>query len=469
MKRSFLLLFCAATLSANAQVNDVLTPLHLMQPQYDTPYRIPEQAQVKADIDRVLQYLDESIPYELDATGEHLKAGSFRPTSYETGVTYAACLAAAKSCEDSKYYEFTNRRLLAISKLSSKISDKVKKDPRFDNEMRRVVVPGALDDAGAMASAYVRLLLSNEGKPTPLAKKGLVAQENMLMLKTVKNYVDFVRDQQYRLADGIFARERPRHNTVWLDDMYMGVPCLAWYGAYAKDLSYLHDAVQQIRLFKQRMWVQEQQLFRHGWVESMNPHPVFPWGRANGWALLTMCEVLDAIQVANNPSLNEDRAFVLELLQQHIEGLCKLQDKTGFWHQLLNDPDTYLETSCTAIYTYCMAHAICEGWIDAAAYGPQTLLAWNAVSTQINSLGQVENTCVGSGMGFDRAFYAYRPVHVMAAHGYGPVIWAGSEVVRLLGCTHPKFNDSAIHFYPTEQKTDKPIFSESVTEEELLW
>jgi rhamnogalacturonyl hydrolase YesR len=104
-------------------------------------------------------------------------------------------------------------------------------------------------------------------------------------------------------------------------------------------------------------------------------------------------------------------------LRAHIEGLCQLQDKTGFWHQLLDRPDTYLETSCTAIYCYCIAHAISRGWVDAQAYGSNVLLAWNAVATKVNSLGQVEGTCVGTGMGFDPAFYAYRPVSTVAAHG----------------------------------------------------
>ena len=76
---------------------------------------------------------------------------------------------------------------------------------------------------------------------------------------------------------------------------------------------------------------------------------------------------------------------------------------------------------------------------------------------------------MGTGMGFEPAFYAYRPVHAMAAHGYGPMIWAGAEVIRMLRTTHPKMNDSAIQFYKTEQKTDKPIFIEGNTDAEILW
>ena len=93
------------------------------------------------------------------------------------------------------------------------------------------------------------------------------------------------------------------------------------------------------------------------------------------------------------------------------------------------------------------------------AYGPVAQLGWQAVSTQINAEGQVEGTCVGTGMAFDPAFYYYRPVNVYAAHGYGPVIWAGAEMINLLNKQHPKMNDSAIQFYRTEQKTQEPIFS----------
>ena len=121
--------------------------------------------------------------------------------------------------------------------------------------------------------------------------------------------------------------------------------------------------------------------------------------------------------------------------------------------------DTYLEASCTAIFTYCIAHAINQGWIDALAYGPVAQLGWHAVERSINDKGQVENVCVGTGMGFDPAFYAYRPVHVMAAHGYGPAIWAGAEIIRLLKNQHPKMKDSAVQFYPEEVPTNQPIFN----------
>jgi rhamnogalacturonyl hydrolase YesR len=202
------------------------------------------------------------------------------------------------------------------------------------------------------------------------------------------------------------------------------------------------------------MWVAEKGLFRHGWVEDMQPHPAFFWGRANGWAILTLCEVLDVL-----PADHPQRPQLLDLLGKHAAGLAALQHHSGFWHQLLDRNDTYLEASATAIYTYCLAHGVNKGWLDAKAFGPVALLGWQAVQSAVNGKGQVEQVCVGTGMGFDAAFYAHRPVHVMAAHGYGPTIWAGAEIIRLLQSQHPKMNDSAVHFYDQEVPTNEPIFN----------
>ncbi len=444
---------CTLTATAQQEINDQNTPLHLMQPNYTTPYGIPQAEEVKATIDRVLDYLQTAMPSQVE--DGRLAKGSFRLTSYEAGVTYAAMINAARSTGDDRYLKFAEDRLTLIATQSKKEAKALEKDKEYDAQMRMVLYPGALDDCGAMASAYCRL---NMMKPQK-------AYDDV-----VNRYVDFVRNKQIRLQNGIFVRNRPHKNTVWLDDMYMGVPCMAWWGSMTGDTSAVHDAIAQVRLFKQIMWVDSKKLFRHGWVESMTPHPAYHWGRANGWAILTMCEVLDALNgMTLDEKTTQERNFILQTLQEHIAGLAALQDKTGFWHQLLDRQDTYLETSCTAIYTYCMAHAINEGWISAETYGAQVLLGWQACATKVNQQGQVEGTCVGTGMGFDPAFYAYRPVHKMAAHGYGPMIWAGSEVIRMLKQQHPKLNDSAVQFYTTEQNTDKPIFTEDDAEQEILW
>ena len=59
-------------------------------------------------------------------------------------------------------------------------------------------------------------------------------------------------------------------------------------------------------------------------------------------------------------------------------------------------------------------------------------------------MGQVEGTCVGTGMAFDPAFYYHRPVSAYAAHGYGPTLLAGAEIYALLENYAFEINDSSV-------------------------
>ena len=143
------------------------------------------------------------------------------------------------------------------------------------------------------------------------------------------------------------------------------------------------------------------------------------------------------------PESHQGYDLVLGLLKNHIKGLAACQSGEGFWHQLLDREDSYLETSATAIYTYSIARAINRGWVDEMAYGPVAQLGWNAVSTKVNEKGQVEGTCVVTGMAFDPAFYYHRPINVYAAHGYGPVLLAGAEIIEMTKKFKTGINDSA--------------------------
>lgn len=420
--------------TANAQKTDATAPLHLMQPDYPTPYVIPQKENIKAVLDRVYNFLDKNSAKKIvDANTKieitnYKKAnqdiifepGAFRLTSYEWGVTYAGMLLASKATGEKYFADYTNQRIQLITDIAANYNEKNIKD----KDMLKTLHPEALDFAGALCAAFIKA-----------KKDGLKANIDPL----VNNYIDFISTKQFRLKDGTLARNRPQDNTLWLDDMFMSVPALAQMGSYTGNTKYFDDAVKQVNQFSERMFNSERGIYMHGWVESMPVHPQFHWARANGWAVMTMVELLEVL-----PKNHPGYAQVLAQLQKHIAGLVQYQDGTGFWHQLLNRNDSYLETSATAIYAYSIARAINRGYVDKMTYAPAVLLAWNAVASKVNDKGQVEGTCVGTGMGFDPAFYYYRPVSVFAAHGYGPVLLAGAEVILLLNESQFEINDSSI-------------------------
>jgi len=444
MKRKILplLLFSGLSLSVCAQQkqtasNDVTTPLHMLQPDYPTPYGAPTNAQIKTVLDRVFHYLDTNTPAAIvnKKTGEIiqsmpfpdsniiLKPGQFRLTSYEWGVTYAAMLNASLATGDEKYANYTKDRLQFLAKITPGFRQNLVAFPTTVNPLKQVLIPKALDDGGAVCAAMIKAL--------PICK-------DADLRPLINHYMEFISKEEFRLKDGTLARNRPLKNTLWLDDMFMGIPALAQMGKLTGNNAYTDDAVKQFLQFSKRMFNSQLNVYMHGWVESMEEHPEFHWARANGWALLATEELLDVLPV-NHPQ----RANILASLKKHIKGLTSYQSGSGFWHQLLDRSDSYLETSATAIYSYGISHAINQGWIDAKTYGPAAILAWNAVATKVNTQGQVEGTCVGTGMAFDPAFYYHRPINTFAAHGYGPTIMAGSELIQMLKKHAFGINDSA--------------------------
>ncbi len=447
------LLLLTGVLTATAQKqNDVTTPLHAMQPDYPVPYVIPGKADVKKVLDRIYIYLDTVTPpvminkktgavlndaSQLD-TNSAVKQGDFRLTSYEWGVTYAAMLRAAETTGDKRYASYVKDRFDFLTKWVPAVKAKFPVDYiRSQRFLHQPIDPHALDDAGAVCAAMIKA-----------QRAGL----NDGLRPQIDVFINYIVNKEYRLKDGTLARNRPLKNTIWLDDMFMGVPAMGQMGKLTGQKKYFDEVVKQIRQFSARMFNKELGIYMHGWVESMNPHPEFHWGRANGWALLTLTDVLDVLP-ENHPGFK----MVLDQYRAHVKGLAKYQDGTGFWHQLLDKSDSYLETSATAIYTYCIAHGVNKGWLDVKAYAPMSLLGWSAVASKVNDKGQVEGTCVGTGMAFDPAFYYHRPVNVFAAHGYGPALFAGAEIAALLDQFSFRMNDSAIMLDETKSGSNVPL------------
>lgn len=437
MKKILLSFLLFAKLATAQKANDVTAPLHLLQPDYDTPYGAPKIEAVKATLDRVFNYLNATTPvgFVNKGTGEAValnaidtntivKPGDFRLTSYEWGVTYSGMLEVGAATGDQKYSDYTKKRVDFIVSSLPAFTSLYEKYPKGSNPFRQPIAPHALDDAGAVCAAMIKTLRSGG---------------NSSLRPQIDKFIHYISDKEFRFPDGTLARNRPQKNTLWLDDLYMSVPALAQMGKLTGDKKYYDDAVKQITLFSDRMFNKDLNVYMHGWVEEMSVHPEFHWARANGWALMAMVELLDVL-----PETHPGRKKVIEQLQAHAKGLVTFQSGKGFWHQLLDKNDSYLETSATAIYAYCLARAVNKGWIDAKAYAPAALLAWNAVTTKVNDKGQVEGTCVGTGMAFDPAFYYYRPVNVFAAHGYGPVLLAGAEVINLLNNFTFEINDSSL-------------------------
>jgi unsaturated rhamnogalacturonyl hydrolase len=423
--------------------------------EYPVPYGPPTVEEVTKVLVRVRDYLAANTPArfvhrttgaaitEIPSPDAMLERGAFNVIGYEWGVVYSGMLNAAEATGDSKFRDYVDERMKFIAEYAPKFRSLAPSNPgggqsggqgqgrpgdRFTGAgiFRAINSPRTLDDSGSMGAAMIKAHRANVGgELRPL----------------IDNLLTWIHTKQERLADGTLSRSRPLPQSLWLDDLYMSVPALAQMGKLTGEQKYFDDAVKQITQFAERMFNREKGLWMHGWVQGMEVHPEFRWGRANGWAIVAMTELLDVL-----PENHPGRPAVLDIYRAHIRGFANTQGRDGRWHQLLDRQDSYLETSVTAMVAYSVAKGINRGWLDPLAHAPMAILAWNAVTTQVNTQGQIENVCVGTGMGFDPAFYYARPVSPFAPHGPGPVLLAGAEMIGLAKSGKAIINDEALMF-----------------------
>jgi rhamnogalacturonyl hydrolase YesR len=231
--------------------------------------------------------------------------------------------------------------------------------------------------------------------------------------------------KENRLKDGTFSRTFPYEMTVWGDDLYMSIPFLARMGALTGDQKYFDEAADQVILFNKHLWDPQARIFYHCWYEDIRQNGTAHWGRCNGWILMAQVELLDKLP-GNHPKREE----LISLLVRQIVGLARYQDASGLWHQLIDLENTYLETSSTAMFTYSIAKAINEGWLD-SRYAYIAARGWEGISGKILADGQIDGICMGTGTSTATYYYANRPTPLNYIIGLGPVLLAGCEVIKL--------------------------------------
>lgn len=268
-----------------------------------------------------------------------------------------------------------------------------------------------LDDCGAMGAAVVNVYQRDQ-KPEYKAY--------------IENAAQHIMKGQVRLADGTLSRTFPREMTVWADDVYMSVSFLSQMGELTKEKQYFDEAARQIIQIARYLWDDEKQLFYHCYYTDLKRNGVAYWGRANGWITVSLCMLLEVL-----PEDHPQRGELLSWLDRQIVGASRYQNANGMWNQLLDKPESYDESSITAMYVYGVAKGINHGWLD-PKYRSIAINGWEALKkTQITEEGHFRNVCVGTGISDDLPFYYNRPVGENEKHGLGLIIEAGIEIMKL--------------------------------------
>lgn len=204
----------------------------------------------------------------------------------------------------------------------------------------------------------------------------------------------------------------------WIDDMFMITALQVQAFRATRDLQYLDRAALEMSVYLDSLQ-QSNGLFYHA------PDVPFFWGRGNGWVAAGMTELLRDL-----PDNHPHQSRILMGYRKMMAALLKYQDANGMWHQLIDQPDVWPETSCTAMFTFAMISGVKYGWLDKKKYGAAARKGWLGLLAYLDADANVREVCEGTGKRNDRDYYLNRKRNVGDLHGQAPILWCATALLR---------------------------------------
>ncbi len=253
-------------------------------------------------------------------------------------------------------------------------------------------------------------------------------------------------------ADGGWYHKSDYGNQMWCDGAYMGPALLAQLLAYGVETTLTWaDVMTQFTASWNGLWDEETDLLWHcfstdkstggasGWVYADGQpkigggyHSAEYWGRANGWYIMALVDVLEAMDKAGKTG-DADYLIIKGYLEKLAAGLVAKQDDTGCWYQLLNHDNktcadkgdgtskaitgsttfknggsqcNYLESSGSCLITGALQKAIRLGYLTDAKYVSAAKNGYEGIIDKFLSGSegsyQLTSSCQSAGLGKDR-------------------------------------------------------------------
>jgi unsaturated rhamnogalacturonyl hydrolase len=259
----------------------------------------------------------------------------------------------------------------------------------------------------------------------------LYKETNDPRYKTVAEKIRHRFDTYPRTSDGGFwhANTESRKLQLWGDGVFMSMPFLVRYGQLFGDSKYANDeAAKQLLVYSSHLRDPKTGLMFHAYDESgvqkwagpvTHRSPEF-WCRAMGWFGMTLIEVLEIL-----PRNHPQRPELIKRVQELVKAYAAYQDKkTGLWYQVVDkgqNPENWLETSSSSMYTYVISRAIERGYIS-KRYRATAERGYRGVLSKISlgddGLTNITDICEGTNVA-DLAYYFARKRNTNDFHGLG--------------------------------------------------
>jgi len=191
----------------------------------------------------------------------------------------------------------------------------------------------------------------------------------------------YLKNRAPKTIDGIIYHFNIK-NEVWVDAYYMAPPFLCRYGD-------LDEAMKQIKGFRKYLFDEDVHMLSHIWDDDLHDFGRHDfWGVGNGWALAGLTRVIAMLDENDK----ENRTYLLDYLQKLLDGCLKHQREDGLFHDILDDPSSFVETNVAQMIAYTIYRGVMRGYLS-EDYLVHADKARKAANDKVDDLGFVQGVC----------------------------------------------------------------------------
>ncbi|MGA9120651.1 MAG: glycoside hydrolase family 88 protein, partial [Bacteroidota bacterium] len=234
---------------------------------------------------------------------------------------------------------------------------------------------------GRLAMLGEEFALSDAASPGEAVLWAAKKTGDPVLLNGFNRMLDYVLHKAPRTAEGIIY-----HFTnipqIWSDIIYMLPPFLAIAGEHA-------EAVKQIEGARAHLWNPEKKLLSHMWDnEKKELVRKDCWGVGNGWSAAGITRVIHALP----DTMSTERNRLVGYLTGIIDGCIAHIRTDGLFHNIVDDPKSFVETNLSQMLAYSIYRGLKGGWIP-EGYKAHADRMRAAVHMKVDDLGLVQGVC----------------------------------------------------------------------------
>jgi unsaturated rhamnogalacturonyl hydrolase len=206
----------------------------------------------------------------------------------------------------------------------------------------------------------------------------------MQLEETSERIYDFILHKALRNGDGVILHNVDLPN-IYIDTVYYSAVPLAKLGTFLNQ-PWQEPAMSQIEAHLTILKDGIKPFYIHCEENASGLRSQGAWARGNGWVMMTAAELL--------PLMSNVGTSLLEKFTTLANAIAPLQTKEGLWGTILDETDSYPESSASAMYLFAFKRAHDLG----LSIGNEDLLqrAFQGLAACIDNEGKVIQTSEGT-------------------------------------------------------------------------